>query len=182
MAMRKIGLIDTNDFKSEQCKEVYASFGLAMYHAQCIERQLAIVLATQHGPGPQNTPLVEFEQLLESLFGKTLGRLIRTYCECVQGTDSLEVELGEALKKRNWLAHHYFWERAGHFMTSRGRAFMVEELRTMAAEFEDLDERLTAMSREWMQRIKMPNAILEFEAKRLIRDSELMMDGQDDNL
>lgn len=31
----------------DQIREVYARFGLAMYQAHCLERQLAIILATR---------------------------------------------------------------------------------------------------------------------------------------
>ena len=65
------------DNVSEQVKEVYAYFGLAMYKAQCVERQLAMILATRYGPGPSKITRTEFDDLLESLFSNTMGWLIR---------------------------------------------------------------------------------------------------------
>ena len=42
--------------------------------------------------------------------------------------ENLSWDLKNALNKRNWLAHDYFWERAVQFMTTEGRADMIEEL------------------------------------------------------
>ena len=59
----------------EQIKEVYARFGLAMYHAQCLEHQLVLILVTKYGPGPTRLSDVEFENVLDALFSRTLGHL-----------------------------------------------------------------------------------------------------------
>ena len=40
------------DHKSEHIREVSAWFGLAMFKAQCLERQIALMLATKYGPSP----------------------------------------------------------------------------------------------------------------------------------
>ena len=37
--------MELKDADPEQIREVYARFGLAMYQAQCVERQIAILLA-----------------------------------------------------------------------------------------------------------------------------------------
>lgn len=50
--------------------------------------------------------------------------------------------LGRALEKRNWLAHHYFRERADEFVTDAGRLRMIEELEVMRQLFEDADDAL----------------------------------------
>ncbi len=116
------------DSEAEQIKEVYAYFGLAMYRAQCLERQLAIVLATRYGPGPTKITNVEYDGLLESLFSKTMGRLVRDIGEVAKLSEREEEQLREALNKRNWLAHRYFWERARVFLSASGRVAMIQEL------------------------------------------------------
>ena len=62
------------DPESEQIKEVYARYGLAMYQAQCLERQVAILLSLLHAD-PTKTTRLEFNHLLDSLFEQTLGAL-----------------------------------------------------------------------------------------------------------
>ena len=61
----------------EQIKEVYANFGLAMYQANCLERQLAIILAAEYRPGPIGTTDTENGNVLGKLFSMTMGELVR---------------------------------------------------------------------------------------------------------
>jgi hypothetical protein len=43
--------MESCDYSEEQqIMDVYARFGLAIYQVQCLERELAISLATVHGP------------------------------------------------------------------------------------------------------------------------------------
>jgi len=159
------------DPESEQIKEVYARFGLAMYQAQCVERQLAVLLATEYGPGLHNMTRQQYEELLESLFKKTLGGLIHKLREAVDLPSDFESTLREALNKRNWLAHHYFWERAGHFMTEQGRRLMVDELQVIATELDELDQTLIHVSRKWMEKIGMSEEVVQIEMDRLLREA-----------
>ena len=69
--------------ESEQIKEVFAPFGLAIYQAQCLERSLAMAVATVYGPGPQKLTKSGYEKLLQSNFKRTLGRLIAELQESV---------------------------------------------------------------------------------------------------
>ena len=92
-------------------REVFARFGLAMYLAQCLERQLALILATKYGPGPTKITRTEFDNILADLFSRTLGLVTKIGKLAELGEDEKE-QLQKALNKRNWLAHRYFWERA----------------------------------------------------------------------
>lgn len=157
--------------RSEQIKEVFAQFGLAMYQAQCVERQLAILLATAYGPGPKRMTRSQYADLLASLFQKTFGGLFQTLRKAVAIPDDFEAVLRNALDKRNWLAHHYFWERAGHFMTESGRRMMIDELSRIALELDDIDQKLIQISREWMGKIGMSEEALQAEMDKLIADA-----------
>ena len=105
------------DPKSAQIREVFARFGLAMFEAQCLERQLALILAMKYRPGPTEISRPEFDNILEGLFARTLGQLVREIGTLAELSDDDEKRLQEALIKRNWLAHHYFWERATEFLS-----------------------------------------------------------------
>lgn len=65
------------DPEAEQCKKVFALYGLAMYQAQCLERQIAISLASTFGP--EGITRKQYDSLLESNFEKTMGRLIHEF-------------------------------------------------------------------------------------------------------
>jgi len=159
------------DMESEHIKEVYAHYGLAMYEAQCVERQLAILLATEYGPAFQSMTRDCYDELLKSLFKKTFGGLLHKLEKSIGIPDGFEQRLRNALKKRNWLAHHYFWERAGHFMTERGRNSMIEELRTVTEKLHELDQELIEVSKRWMEKVGLPEEIVELEKERLIHEA-----------
>ena len=88
-----------------------------MYLAQCLERQLALVLATKYGPGPTKITRTEFDNILADLFLRTLGHLVTKIEKLAELGEDEKDQLQKALKTRNWLAHHYFWERAAAFMS-----------------------------------------------------------------
>ncbi len=105
----------TFDHESEHIREVYARFGLAMYRAQCLERELALILATRYGPDPTRISEREFDAILEDLFSKTLGHLVGEIEKVAALSEEEKEQLQTALSKRNWLAHGYFWDRAVDF-------------------------------------------------------------------
>ena len=105
------------DPDSEQIREVYARFGVAIYYAQCLERQLAIILATKYGPGPTRISQSDFDRIIDDLFSKTLGQLVSEIRRAAELSDDEGERLKKALEKRNWLAHRYFWDRAADLVT-----------------------------------------------------------------
>ena len=116
--------------KDEHVKEVYAHFGLSMYLAQVLEHGIVNtfifleLIPKTKGKWDVN----RFDCYLNGEFGKTLGQLISKLRSLVTINADLEALLVSALEKRNWLAHHYFRERAAQFMSASGRDLMIQEL------------------------------------------------------
>lgn len=157
---------------SEEIKEVYAQYGLAMYQAQCVERQLAILLATKYGPGIRKITRVEYDEILQSLFAKTFGGLINKLRKTIEIPDNFEKSLKQALEYRNWLAHHYFWERAGHFMSTIGRTKMIEELQEIVDFLHSFDHELISVSTAWAKKNGVSEDVINQERERLIQEAE----------
>lgn len=153
--------VDILDPESHQIREVYARFGLAMYQAQCLERTLAILMATVYGPGPQKSRRTQYDALLESNFRKTLGSFINQLRKRVSIAVDLELRLSEALEKRNWLAHNYFWERAPRFMKEEGRESMIKELQEIADYFAEIDSKLTMIVTEWGEKHGITEEVIQ---------------------
>ena len=153
------------DPESEQIREVYAWCGLAMYLAQSLERELAMVLATKYGPGPTKITRGQFDDLLENLFSRTLGQLVRDIRELANLSEDETEQLQAALDTRNWLAHRYFWERAVDFMSESGRESMIEELQEAAHAFQTLDELFTKRTMEWGKSYGFTQENLDKEVK-----------------
>ena len=94
------------DLDGEQIKEVYARFGLAVYQAQCVERQLAIALASAYGPGVKRITRAQFDDLLGTYFKRTRGALVTVLRHTFSPPVDLESQLAQALRIRNWLIHN----------------------------------------------------------------------------
>jgi len=75
-------------------------------------------------------------------FEQTLGRLIRDLRETTVVPPELEDKLTHALRRRNWLAHNFFRERAEDFMSARGRDGMIRELEEAQTMFQAADDLL----------------------------------------
>jgi hypothetical protein len=133
--------------ESEQIREVYALFGLAMYLAQNLERALAMLLAVSG-----ETKLMtawDYDARLAENFQSTFGALVTKFAELSDSENvNLNGQLARALIDRNDLAHHYFWERAIQFCSRAGRTQMIEELHWMTQRFDSLDEELSELARE----------------------------------
>src|SRR5690349_13125441 len=115
--------------ESEHCKEVYAHFGLAYYQSNCVEAGIAIALMytnflavwkskiKKHGRASFDRKFYEadhdafFEEQHSQTFGNILKRLRAAY--------PISAELANALQigksHRDFLAHHFYRERALDF-------------------------------------------------------------------
>lgn len=153
-----------------QIKEVYARFGLAMYQAQCLEQQLALILATKYGPGPTKLSNVEFESVLDALFLRTFGQLVKEIGKLASLSEDEEGRLQEALSKRNWLAHRYFYDRSIDFLSESGREMMVEELQEVSDFFHSLDELFTQRTMEYAETLGITQELVDLELNRLLVD------------
>ena len=139
------------DPESEQIREVYALFGLAMYLAQGLERGLGMLLAV-FGETKLMTAW-DYDARLAENFQSTFGALVTKFAALADSEHvKLTDQLAKALDDRNDLAHHYFWDRAMQFCSSDGRAQMITELHRMRDRFESLDEELAELARQCVKR------------------------------
>ena len=136
------------DRADEQIRDVYAYYGLAMYHAQCLERELAIFMACVYGP--QHSHRWAFEARLGENFGLTFGQLAKRFLEvAISDHADLANRVQAVVDLRNQIAHHYFWNRVTEFGRPDGRQGMLDELLAAGAEFQTLDGELTTLTTGW---------------------------------
>jgi len=121
--------------KSEHCKTVYAHFGLTVYSAQCLEQAMIhLIVFLDHFPkavpnfSSKEQWYEDFDKFFDGESNRTMGQLLGRLQKLGIPCEQLKVKLKEALKKRNWLAHSYFSERAMEFMSESGRNKMISEL------------------------------------------------------
>jgi len=151
----------------EHTKEVYAHFGLAIYLAQVLEHGLVIALVyadLMPKRKPHHTT-ADFDLFMDKHFETTMGRLINTVRKQVSVPPELEALLLGARTKRNWLAHHYFRERAEDFMNEPGREKMIAELKEAHILFERADELLGEVVRPLRHKFGYTDEKLEADYK-----------------
>ena len=133
---------DDDDPEAEiQVRQVFAYFGRAAYAASCVEHGLTIALmqaelmsqefgrARRLRKGPSRN---EWEAMFDDHMAKhdlfPLGTLISRFRRVVKVEPALEALLDETLRRRNFLAHGFFREKAVDFAHAAGRTKMIEEL------------------------------------------------------
>jgi hypothetical protein len=85
---------------------------------------------------------------------------------------NLDRALTDALQKRNWLAHEYFWARAGEVMTTRGRDKMIAELTEISNSLSRVDANLVSIYEKWTRKLGISQAVLDENLRKLTSDNE----------
>jgi hypothetical protein len=158
---------------SEQIREVYAVFGMAMYQAQNLEKGLAILFAVF-----DDSKLMtawDYDARFAESFESTFGTLVAKFAELPSpGHEQLLKQLEKAVNDRNVLAHHYFWDRAAQFCSSEGRTEMIRELVEMGNCFESLDQELGQLARGIAQRRGLTKEVLKAQTAA---ETEALLSG-----
>jgi hypothetical protein len=155
----------------ELIHDLFARFGLAYYHSECLHRDLCMLWACSELPSPMLITQPRVEELLSRAYALTLGEVIGK----LEGV--LPHELWEnaliAADRRNFLAHHFWFERV-HLM------FNIETTRQLIAELDDdtqffdkLDSRVSEYSKSVWERL---GVTAEMQAESLSR----VIAGEDD--
>lgn len=159
---------------SEQCKEVYAHYGLAMFRAQCVEQsiiQLLIFFDFFPEKVPHYTSKEQWEMDFDSFTGdlssKTMGQLINKLHDVNAIDADGDSKLRDALKKRNWLAHSFFVDHALTFLSEEGRLKIVTELEACTSHFGEVEDMLNPITYRLCEKYGL--------TKEKLREIELQM-------
>lgn len=132
------------DVDEDETQAVYAYYGLASYAAQVFERGVIFLTVISRIYGKERyKSQEEFESAFTVQEKNTLGKLFKILKTRVEIDEELSKRIGEAISKRNWLIHGYFYDRAYEFTVSKGRELMIDELIIMRDEFFALDIEIT---------------------------------------
>jgi hypothetical protein len=134
-------------YESDQARDTYAYYGLAMYTAQVFEHEVVNLLVLARIVRAQKNA----EQILadpwEQGFRDTLGELFKRLKPFLAHDQRLINDIAEGVRVRNHLAHAYWREHAEDALSISGRAEMITELIDIKDMFADLDERLARVSK-----------------------------------
>jgi hypothetical protein len=123
-------------------REIYAWYGLAAYSAQLLEQGLTNLFVGLRILGKQVPTWGDVRSLYEDADRKSLGQLLRAVRELVPFDPALEGQLDEALKKRNYLIHRFFIEHSENLLSAVGRERIIDEFRTIIAQFKAVDHQV----------------------------------------
>jgi hypothetical protein len=160
------------DANAQQRRETFARYGLAMYHAQCVEKSLAILVSTVLNKEFLPSDPDRREEIQDEVFSKAIGKLLTRMRKQISVPPNLDSTLDLARHKRNWLAHEYFWARAGELLTARGRDKMIDELTEVSDFFSKVDAHLVSIYEKWMKRVGVPQETIDANLKKLISENE----------
>ena len=159
----------------EHSKEVYARFGLALYHAQVLEHGLVnalVFLDLIPSRRAQVASASSWPQLLNGFmdrhFEDTMGQMLRSLAAVTAVPSELEGLLRDALQRRNWLAHDFFRERATEFLTSAGRDQMLAEVDECRFSFQTADRGLDDATRTSRQAAGISDEMLKRVTQEMI--------------
>jgi hypothetical protein len=156
------------DKSDQQCKDVYAHYGLAMFCAQCLEQAIIIqILFLDHMPNAVATFstkeewIQNFDKFIGDASTKTMGQLLGKLQKLSIPCDELSQDLKRALKKRNWLAHCYFPERTVEFMNEQGRLEMISELEITQEYFRQVENKVNRITDEVSVKYELTDEVKE---------------------
>jgi len=157
------------EWASKEEWDAYAWFGFAMSEAQSIERQLHVIAVAlslaQRDGDPSQSDWIELYNRLGKL---TLGEFlccIRPYAVLPEDLITL---LKEAVRKRNALAHEFFWPKRASAADELGPEKATEELQKAASLFSNLSTRLESLIWDLLDKTNLDRTEVEKEAASAI--------------
>lgn len=133
----------------ELTKELYARFSLAYYQSECLHRELCNIYASSSLKNRLGITRPRVEELLNQAYSLTLGQVVDALKEILP--DSFYVELVQAVKNRNFLAHHFWFERVHLMFNTAG--LLISELGKMSEQFSRLDKEASKVCKPFMENI-----------------------------
>lgn len=148
-------------------RELYARFGLAYYQSECLHRNLCIAFAWAGLPPKDLITRPRIEERLAQAFSMTLGD-VAARLEGFLPTD-LADDIRTAIATRNFLAHHFWFERA-HLMFNVNHVHqLITELNTYSEGFDGLDTRVDEWLEPMRQKLGLTGEILQRSLERILR-------------
>jgi hypothetical protein len=127
--------------REELVKEVFAWFGAAYYHSEVVHRDLSNYYAMVTFENVEDITRPRIEEKLSLAYSKTFGQVFEMMKEYLPTELQLQLEI--ALDRRNYLAHHFWYDRCHLMFNNPGLLELQEELRTLSGLFSLIDEKLS---------------------------------------
>lgn len=151
-------------------REVYAKFGLAYYRSDCLHRNLCITFVISDLPYKEFITRPRIEERLAQAFSMTLGD-VAVRMERVLPNELTE-QVRTAVAARNFLAHHFWFERAHLLLDITDVHQLIGELDGYSELFYKLDAQVEEWSERMRQRLGLTDEIFQDSLERILRGEE----------
>ena len=141
----------------ELIREMYARFGLAYYISEVLHRSLCNLVALR--TTPQSSTRLRFEEQLRWTYSLTLGQVIREASGTLPESTNAELEI--VRERRNFLAHHFWYERAHLMMSAAGVRQMIAEVNLQHDLFRIMNEEIDALEQDARRAFGIDDAVFE---------------------
>jgi hypothetical protein len=146
------------DVDSEECRDVYAYFGVAYFRTEVLHRGLGNIFAFfPNDPSTMTQPWIE--ERLAVVQSMTLGQLVAATKPYL--LPHLHDPLDEVLARRNDLAHSFWWDRAHEMMSPLGRAALIAWLLETIERTRAVDAEVDALLHDRWRAIDPSGELLE---------------------
>ncbi len=155
------------DEQSELIKEVFARFGAAYFESEVLHRGLCSIHALATFEIPECVTRPRIDEKLTHAYSLTLGQVIKesTY---LFPTD-IQEQLDLALSKRNYLAHHFWFEKNHLMFDKQGLLQLQEELIKLTDFFDSLDKTISTFFRPIYQKFGITDEMIQEIFEKLIQ-------------
>jgi hypothetical protein len=150
----------------EYVKETYALFGLAYYYSEVLHRSLCIYDALRKSSPRAGMTRPRVDELLHTSYSMTLGQV----AENLDGAfdPDLSKRLREAVKDRNFLAHHFWFEQC-HLMPSKEHLLRLQaDLHWYRDLFNELDAAVTEVMNPLLRSVGVTDESLAVAMNQLL--------------
>jgi hypothetical protein len=159
-------MVVTNEPTADLVREMYARFGLAYYHSEVLHRGLCIILAMSDLPRRDMITRPRVEEHFANAFSLTLGQVITELAGRIPEEYSTRLE--EVREKRNFLAHHFWFDRAHLMFRADNIQQLIEELDGYTVIFSRLDEETTAWFHKRQNELGITDDMLQDSIARFL--------------
>ena len=158
--------------ETDNHKDVFAHFGLAAYHAQCLEMEIKNVFLLTVRANNGEMPPSFFDGAEITLDKQMLGTLVRDLKKVISFGDSAASLLDDALTNRNRLTHGFYERHAADLLSHDGRTAVIEELDRYEQSFRCADALCQTASGALCNVLGITQEYLMKELEKMKKDAE----------
>ena len=134
---------------SPTSERMLTRYGLAMYHAQCLEKQIQVMVGMVLNSSFSTQSSEERKTYMESFDTRTLGQLFKQMEKRIKIPDKIKEKSAEILDVRNQLAHSFFFKFSDFTKTDEGCNKLIIYLDSVIENLIMLDDYYSQIATLW---------------------------------